>query len=119
MSLINEYRETEETIKELQQRLANLNNDEGFKKELAFESKLKELMTAYGKNLSDIIAIIDPQSNAKPQGKAGKSTRAKRELKRYQNPQTGEVVETKGGNNKTLKEWKAKFGADTVNSWLV
>jgi hypothetical protein len=22
------------------------------------------------------------------------------------------------GNNKTLKEWKAKYGSDTVESWL-
>jgi hypothetical protein len=27
-------------------------------------------------------------------------------------------VETKGGNHKTLKEWKAKYGSDKVESWL-
>ncbi len=119
MSLINEYRETEEAIKELQQRLANLNNDDGLKKELEFEGKLKELMAAYGKNLRDIIALLDPQSYSKPAAKTGKSKRAERELKRYKNPHTGEVVETKGGNHKTLKEWKAKHGADAVKSWVV
>jgi len=31
---------------------------------------------------------------------------------------TGEVVETKGGNHKTLKEWKSKYGSDKVESWL-
>jgi hypothetical protein len=29
-----------------------------------------------------------------------------------------EVVETKGGNHKVLKEWKAEYGSDTVESWL-
>jgi hypothetical protein len=39
-------------------------------------------------------------------------------VKVYKNPHTGEVVETKGGNHKTLKEWKAEYGSDTVESWL-
>jgi hypothetical protein len=39
-------------------------------------------------------------------------------FKVYKNPHTGEVVETKGGNQKTLKEWKAEHGSDTVESWL-
>jgi len=27
------------------------------------------------------------------------------------------VIETKGGNHKTLKEWKAQWGSDEVESW--
>lgn len=34
------------------------------------------------------------------------------------NPHTGEVVETKGGNHKTRKEWKAEHGSVNVESWL-
>ncbi|MGP0171122.1 histone-like nucleoid-structuring protein, MvaT/MvaU family [Pseudomonas sp. NCHU5208] len=119
MSLINEYRETEEAINELRQRLANLQNNDALKKELEFESKLKALMAEYGKNLRDMIAILDPQSTSKTVTKPGKAQRAPRELKRYKNPHTGEVVETKGGNHTTLKAWKAKFGADTVKGWVV
>lgn len=39
-------------------------------------------------------------------------------LKIYKKPHTGEVVETNGGNHKTLKEWKAEHGSATVESWL-
>lgn len=39
-------------------------------------------------------------------------------MKVYKNPLTGEIVETKGGNHKLLKAWKAQFGAE-VESWLV
>jgi len=39
-------------------------------------------------------------------------------VKVYKNPESGEVVETKGGNHKALKEWKAKYGSATVESWL-
>jgi hypothetical protein len=45
-------------------------------------------------------------------------SRKPRELKRYKDPHSGEVVETKGGNHRTLKAWKQEFGGDTVESWL-
>lgn len=38
-------------------------------------------------------------------------------MKTYKNPHSGEVIETKGGNHKTLKEWKAEHGSDLVESW--
>jgi hypothetical protein len=39
-------------------------------------------------------------------------------LKVNKTPHTGDVVENKGCNHKTLKEWKAQYGSDTVESWL-
>jgi hypothetical protein len=39
-------------------------------------------------------------------------------LKVYKNPHTGEVVETKGGNHKILKEWKIEHGSDIDERWL-
>lgn len=49
--------------------------------------------------------------------KNGKS-RKKRKLKVYTNPHTGDVIETRGGNHAVIKEWKAEYGADEVESWL-
>ncbi|WP_425283473.1 hypothetical protein [Halomonas daqiaonensis] len=44
---------------------------------------------------------MDPTQNiSKTSGNTG---RAKRKLKIYKHPNTGEVVETRGGNQKTLK----------------
>ncbi|WP_422668052.1 hypothetical protein [Billgrantia lactosivorans] len=40
-------------------------------------------------------------------------------MKVYENPYTGEVVETRGANQNTLKAWKAEFDEETVESWLV
>jgi len=62
MSLINEYRATEEAIKELQERLKSLSADDKLKKELEFEGKLRELMGEYQKSLRDIIALLDPDA---------------------------------------------------------
>ncbi|MFC3294211.1 hypothetical protein [Modicisalibacter luteus] len=28
----------------------------------------------------------------------------------YQNPNTNEVIQTRGGNHKTLKQWEKEFG---------
>ncbi|MGE7959709.1 histone-like nucleoid-structuring protein, MvaT/MvaU family, partial [Pseudomonas sp. NPDC089530] len=44
-------------------------------------------------------------------------TKRARKVKQYKNPHNGEVIETKGGNHKTLKEWKAKWGGDVVEGW--
>jgi len=61
MSLINEYRATEEAIKELQARLKNLSEDDKLQTELEFEGKLRTLMGEYQKSLRDIIALLDPE----------------------------------------------------------
>ncbi|MBA1189990.1 DNA binding protein [Pseudomonas entomophila] len=120
MSLINEYRATEEAIKELQARLANLSQDDKLKKELEFEGKLRTLMGEYSKSLRDVIALLDPESKlSKGPRTASKpaTTKRARKVKQYKNPHNGEIIETKGGNHKTLKEWKAKWGGDEVESW--
>lgn len=121
MSLISQYRATEEAIKELQERLQSLSQDEKLQKELEFEAKLRELMGEYQKSLRDIIALLDPEARAAKPARAPKAasgtTKRARRVKQYKNPNTGEVIETKGGNHKTLKEWKAKWGSDTVESW--
>ena len=120
MSLINEYRATEEAIKELQARLKNLSEDDKLQKELEFEGKVRTLMAEYQKSLRDIIALLDPDSkvNKAPRGIVKTTgTKRARKVKQYKNPHNGEVIETKGGNHKTLKEWKAKWGGDEVESW--
>ncbi|VXC92482.1 Transcriptional regulator MvaT, P16 subunit [Pseudomonas sp. 8Z] len=119
MSLINEYRATEEAIKELQERLKNLSQDDKLQKELEFEGKLRTLMGEYQKSLRDIIALLDPEAKVGKVSRSAAKPTAKRarKVKQYKNPNTGEVIETKGGNHKTLKEWKAKWGADTVEGW--
>lgn len=118
MSLIQEYRSTEEAIKELQQRLQSLSSDDRLKKELEFDQKLRALMTEYNKSAGDILALLDPAPTKQPAKAGAKGSRAARELKTYKNPHTGEVVQSKGGNHKTLKAWKDKWGAEAVKSWV-
>lgn len=121
MSLINEYRSIEDSIRELEARRSALKDDPKLQRELEFETKLKDLLASYTKSLRDVIAILDPQESASKTPKSGtvkQGHRAPRQVKFYKNPHTGEVVETKGGNHKILKEWKAAHGNDAVQSWL-
>lgn len=120
MSLIQEYRQTEAAIEEMKQRLEQLNSDERLQKELEFEKKLRALLGEHSKSLRDVIAILDPNAGGKTKNNVAQPTaqRRARTLKRYKHPETGEVIETKGGNHKVLKAWKSEHGADTVEGWL-
>ena len=115
MSKIAEYRALEAKIAEQLAQLESLKNNENFKRDIEFEKKLRTLMEQYGIKLKGIIALLSPQTTATTTLKSGQ--RRQRDLKIYKHPQTGEVVETKGGNHKTLKAWKVEFGAETVEGW--
>lgn len=122
MSLIAEYRQTEAAIKEMQDRLDSLKGDERLQKELKFEESLRGLLAEHGKSLRDVVAILDPNASSRPVRKekdnsASNGQRRARKLKTYTNPHNGEVIETKGGNHKVLKEWKNQYGADEVEGW--
>jgi hypothetical protein len=119
MSKLAEYRQLEKHLSEQMQALEALKSDGALKKEIEFETKLRELLNQYGFSLKHIINLLDPQSAKRlPAPVTASGKRKPRELKAYKNPHTGEVVETKGGNHKTLKEWKTKHGADEVESWV-
>ncbi|GAA0557209.1 histone-like nucleoid-structuring protein, MvaT/MvaU family [Halomonas salifodinae] len=123
MSLINEYLQQEQQLKALQEQLDKLQNDPRLKAELEFKEKLEALMQEFNKSAKEVIELLDPKPAAKaaaaPAAASTGGGRRKRKLKIYKNPTTGEVVETRGGNHKTLKAWKEAHGADTVESWLV
>ncbi|MBK5551874.1 DNA binding protein [Pseudomonas sp. TH03] len=119
MSKLAEFRQLEKHLAEQLQALEALKGDAGLKKEIEFETKLRALLAEYGYSLPNVVNLLDPKSGRRaPAAEAKSGTRKPRQVKVYKNPHTGEVVETKGGNHKTLKEWKAKYGSDTVESWL-
>ncbi|MBI6707261.1 DNA binding protein [Pseudomonas syringae] len=121
MSRLAEFRQLEKHLAEQLAALEAMKGDEGLQKEVEFETKLRALLGEYGYSLRNVIALLDPHAStrrtpAAAESKAG--TRKPRSVKVYKNPHSGEVVETKGGNHKVLKEWKAEYGADEVESWL-
>ncbi|MGY2185306.1 histone-like nucleoid-structuring protein, MvaT/MvaU family [Pseudomonas sp. SDO5591_S426] len=119
MSKLAEYHQLEKHLAEQLQALEAMKGDDGLKKEIEFETKLRKLLEHYGFSLKHIINILEPQTTVRrPAAAPADSKRKPRQLKTYKNPNTGEVIATKGGNHKALKEWKAKHGANVVEGWL-
>lgn len=119
MAKINDYYQKKQLMEKLSEELAQLEQDQALKSELEFENKVRDLMKQYNKAPKDVLQIlsaIDPSvAGAKADTSIG--TRAKRPLKTYKNPHTGEVVKTRGGNHKTLNEWRQKHGKEAVQGW--
>jgi len=119
MSKLAEFRLLEKHLAEQLEALAALKGDAGLKKEIEFETKLRALLAEYGYSLPNVINLLDPKAGRRaPAAESKTGSRKPRQVKIYKNPHTGEVVETKGGNHKTLKEWKAEHGSATIESWL-
>jgi len=119
MAKINDYYQKKQLMEKLSEELAQLEQDQALKGELEFENKVRNLMSEYQKAPKDVLQIlvaIDPTVSGGKATAAG-GTRAKRPMKTYKNPQTGEVVQTRGGNHKTLNEWRKKHGKEAVQSW--
>ncbi|SDO02914.1 hypothetical protein SAMN04487957_103103 [Halomonas shengliensis] len=120
MSILTTYIQKEQQLKQLQEELDRLKNDDRLKTELEFKNHLEDLMREFDKSATEVIKLLNPASISDKGSNSTRSTgRAKRKLKIYKNPNTGEVVETRGGNQKTLKQWKDEYGAEVVEGWLV
>lgn len=120
MSRLAEFRQLEQQLAAQLAELEALKGSSELQKEIEFEAKLRSLLGEYGFSLRDVINTLDPQGNRRSTAPAAvdKAPRRARQVKQYKNPHNGEIIETKGGNHKLLKEWKAQYGADVVESWL-
>ncbi|MEC4025535.1 MULTISPECIES: histone-like nucleoid-structuring protein, MvaT/MvaU family [Pseudomonas putida group] len=120
MSRLAEFRKLEQTLAAQLAELEAMKGSSELQAEIEFETKLRDLLAEYGYSLRDIINILDPQANRRAAAPAAseKSPRRARQVKQYKNPHNGQIIETKGGNHKLLKEWKAEYGSDVVEGWL-
>lgn len=64
--------------------------------------------------------MLDPQAgrHASVPAVVEKFPRRARQVKQYKNSHNGEIIETKSGNHKLLKEQKTEYGSDEVEGWL-
>ncbi|MBD3655387.1 MULTISPECIES: histone-like nucleoid-structuring protein, MvaT/MvaU family [Marinobacter] len=120
MAKINDYYQKKQLMEKLSEELRKLEQDTALKRELEFEEKVRSLMKEYDKSPKDVLQIlgaIDPSIGGTKAEAPAAASRPKRPMKTYKNPNTGEVVKTRGGNHKTLNEWREKYGKETVQSW--
>ncbi|PTV51803.1 histone-like nucleoid-structuring protein, MvaT/MvaU family [Pseudomonas putida] len=118
MSKLAEFKALEAQLAEQMKQLDALKNDDGLKREIEFEQKLRALLGEYSFSLREVKLILDPHARPERAAPAPRQPRRERQVKVYLNPNNGERIETKGGNHKLLKEWKAEYGAEKVESWL-
>ncbi|GLO51368.1 hypothetical protein PPUN110474_27680 [Pseudomonas putida] len=120
MSRLAEFRQLEQKLAAQLAELEAMKGSSELQAEIEFETKLRDLLAKYGYSLRDIINILDPQSNHRTAAPVAveKAPRRARQVKQYKNPHNGEIIETKGGNHKLLKEWKVQYGATEVEGWL-
>lgn len=119
MAKLRDYYDKKNLLQQLSDELEQLEQDSNLQQDLNFENKVRELMEEFDKDARDVVMImsaIDPSIQLASTG-GGALKRAPRATKTYTNPHTGEVVKTKGGNHKTLKAWRDKYGKETVQSW--
>ncbi len=118
MSKLAEFKALEAKLAEQLAQLDALKHDAQLKREIEFEEKLNALLAAYGFSLRDVVSLLDPRASTAVTVTPKAGQRRARVTKVYLNPQTGERIETKGGNHRLLKSWKAQYGEGTVASWL-
>ncbi|WP_114418569.1 histone-like nucleoid-structuring protein, MvaT/MvaU family [Marinospirillum perlucidum] len=117
MSILASYREKEELMRKLQDELRKMEENTQLKKELTFKQEIESVLDKHGRSVKDLVEIFDLAPETAP--KSGKGNRRTRKMKVYVNPKTGERIETRGGNQKQLKAWKAEHGSDVVEGWVV
>lgn len=87
MSKLAEFRQLEKHLAEQLQALEALKGDAGLKKEIEFETKLRDLLAKYCYSLKDVINVLDPQAGRRApavESKAG--SRTPRQLKVLRTP---------------------------------
>ena len=110
MNRLTALKRKQAQLEKLQKEVEKLEKQEG-----AFVAELEKLLKKYGQTHADLARVGGTGSKAKA---TPVRKRKRRKLKVYVNPKTKEKVETRGGNHRILKAWKAEHGSDVVESWL-
>lgn len=119
MSQLTNFLQMQQEAERLQEEMKRLQESDALKRELEFKELLEASMKEYDMSAADVLNMLDPQRLEQPKQESQGRERRKRKLKIYKNPHTGETVETRGGNQKTLKAWKEEYGTEEVEGWLV
>jgi hypothetical protein len=118
MSKLTEFRLLEQSLAAQLETLEALKTDVEYQSELEFETKLKALLREYGKGVQDIVEMFDLQDRSNSTDTQVKGKRRARVMKVYQNPYNNQIVQSKGGNHRILKQWKTQYGAHVVELWV-
>ncbi len=111
----------EQQLAQIEKELKSIERSAAFKKENPISRALNNLMKKHGCSKNDLISILQGDSAAPVKRSVASSSKTKkpRKLQVFKNPNTGETVETRGGNHKVLKAWKSEHKLANIDEWLV
>lgn len=116
MDRVDQLLRSQEQLDRLRQDIESLRQDTEVQKELEFRQDLEQVLQKHGKTRSDLARITPVTAKTSPTTPVRQ--RRRRRLKTYLNPHTGDRVDTRGGNHKVLKAWKATYGPEEVEGWV-
>ena len=121
MKLSNKKAAIEKQMAQLEKKLKSIESSAAFKKENDIQRALASLMKKHNCSKNDLIALLqnDESAPVKRDKKPAGTVRKPRKLKIFKNPETGETVETRGGNHTVLKLWKSQYKLEDIDDWLV
>ena len=110
------YYEKRAEIERLQAELEQIEQNPAIALDQEFATRLHALVKEYDQDIENVIKMVMPGDISSLVAEYTASTR-RRPVRSYLNPYTQERIETRGANHRTLKEWKAQYGANIVETW--
>lgn len=112
-------------------RIKRLENDTSLDKDARFVHEFMALKAQYNFTATEVLRLLRPAKSIassslieslyelllSKEEQATAASATTKPLRRYKNPYTGEIVETRGSNHSRLKEWKKEYGAEALTSW--
>ena len=118
MRSITKKAQMEAALDKLKKEIANLEQSESYKNEQSLIRGVEKLLNKFGKTKAELIAFLSDGKTSTTEKAKSQNPRKQRKLKIYKNPLTDETIETRGGNHKVLKAWKAQYPAQNIEEWI-
>lgn len=121
-NLIIQHEQLKKQQERIDKELAALEQNDAFKKDMACREAIEKALKDHGKETDDLPRLFPQTVPTEPKAKSTrtkKPPKTRRPLYRYTHPKTGDVVESRGLNNKKLQAWIKEHSLEEVKRWGV
>lgn len=118
--LISQYEQLKQEKTNIDEKIEELEANDAFKEDMKCKDDIVTLLSKHGKTSQDLLHLfpeITPSMSKTKPARPRKSSGKQRPLIRYTHQKTGEQVESRGLNHKTLQAWIKENDKETVKSW--
>lgn len=116
---LNEYQKKRALLEQLQKEIEDVESDPAFAEQLRFIEAIDEVLTRFNKRREALAALLPAKVSAPPPAEKATRRRRRATLRVFEHPETGQRVEAKSMNHKTLRRWVEEHGKATVEGWVV